>query len=144
MFDGSDDLIDRERWEAWGKIETLMNENPTDEYMLVVGVDHYNPHLLGYRTDLLVIQRLSQQTIERFLDNPRNAPFGSPLFDALNRHRLFDLASIPLDAAAFAPSGKKRDLSLIEDNGIGKPGRGRHSQDSIKPWHAGPGQRNSL
>ena len=93
LLDGSDDLPDRMRREAWRAIRRLVHRYPRHEYVVAVDPDCFDPRRLN-PTDLLIIQPLSQRKVEQFLKG-LNDPVGLRLYRALDRAQLFDLASIP-------------------------------------------------
>jgi hypothetical protein len=95
LLDGSDDLPDTQRWEAWRKTKEMMESYPEDDYMLVINSDHFVPSRVKHATDLLVIQPLSRRAVEAFLKTPENEPFGSRLYKALGDWQLFDLTAVP-------------------------------------------------
>jgi hypothetical protein len=93
LVDGSDDLPDRERREAWRAIEDLVAAYPRHEYVLAIDPDYFDTQFLDV-TDLLVIQPLSQRKIEQFLKG-LDGSTGRRLYGALARAQLFDLAANP-------------------------------------------------
>jgi hypothetical protein len=93
LVDGSDDLPDRQRIQAWDALYTLVCAHPQHEYMLAVDPDNFDYRLLDV-TDLLVIQPLSQRKIEQFLKG-LNTLASRRLYGALARAQLFDLAAVP-------------------------------------------------
>jgi len=93
LLDGSDDLPDRQRRQAWHAIQGLVRDHPQHEYMLAIDPDYFDPRLLDI-TDLLVIQPLSRRKIEQFLKG-LDGSTGRRLYGALARAQLFDLASSP-------------------------------------------------
>jgi hypothetical protein len=124
LFDGTDDLTHGLRSDAWEGIQDLVTRYPQDEYLLAVDADRYLPRLLQKATDTLIVVPLSTRVIERFLKEPKNEPFGSRLYDALDRKQLFDLASIPwllvgmLEQARHDTYPKSRAVvleNLVED-----------------------------
>ncbi|MEJ2211142.1 MAG: CHAT domain-containing protein, partial [Anaerolineae bacterium] len=94
LVDGSDDLSERQRREAWRELQRLVHEYPYHEYMLAVDPANYDARRLKDATDLLAIQPLSRRTIESFLQN-LDDPVGPWLHSALKTTQLFDLAAIP-------------------------------------------------
>jgi HEAT repeat protein len=94
LVDGSDDLSDRQRREAWREFQSVVRSYPQHQYMLAVDSANYDPRRLKDATDLLVIQPLSVRTIEGFLKDVDD-PAGARLHGALQRTQLFDLAAIP-------------------------------------------------
>lgn len=93
LLDGSDDLPDRQRRDAWRAVQVLVRAYPQHEYMLAIDPAYLDPRRLD-ATDLLVIQPLSRRKIEQFLKG-LDDPIGPRLYRALSRARLFDLAAIP-------------------------------------------------
>lgn len=93
ILDGSDDLPEGDRREAWRATQALIHAYPRHEYMLAVDPDYFDSHTLN-ATDLLVIQPLSQRKIEQFLKGLESTT-GRRLYGALARAQLFDLAASP-------------------------------------------------
>lgn len=126
LFDGTDDLTHGHRRRVWQGIQELARLYPQDEYLLAIDADHYVPRLLQHATDLLSVQPLSLQVIERFLRHPLNEPIGPRLYDALGRKQLFDLAAIPWLLAGMLeqarqgvyPQSRAVVLEDLVENGI--------------------------
>ena len=93
LLDGSDDLPDRQRRQAWREIQALVREYPRHEYVMAIDPDYFDPQQLE-TTDLLVIQPLSRRKIEQFLKG-LDGSTGRRLYGALARAQLFDLAASP-------------------------------------------------
>jgi len=93
LLDGSDDLPDRQRRQAWRAIQALVRAHPRHEYVVAIDPDYFDPQQLD-ATDLLVIQPLSRRKIEGFLKG-LDGPAGRRLYGALARAQLFDLAASP-------------------------------------------------
>jgi HEAT repeat protein len=94
FLDGSDDLSDRQRRQAWRELGELVDEHPEHGYLLTGDRDRFVPRLLSDATDLLVIQPLSRRAIEAFLRASGQAE-DMRLYRALGATRLFDLAETP-------------------------------------------------
>lgn len=93
LIDGSDDLPEKERREAWRAVQALVHRYPRQEYMLALDPATFDPRRLG-ATDLLVIQPLSQRKVIEFLKGLERSA-GRRLYGALARAQLFDLAASP-------------------------------------------------
>lgn len=94
LLDGSDDLPDRQRREAWRQVQALVDNQPQHDYMLAIDPDSLDLRRLRRASDLLVIQPLSQERVEQFLKN-LDDPVAERLYRELEKHQLFDLAASP-------------------------------------------------
>ncbi len=90
LLDGSDDLPDRQRQQAWQEAHSMAATLPHD-CLLAIAPRSFDPQRLRDADDLLIIQPLSRLTIEQFLSNLDDR--GRQLRDALREKQLFDLAS---------------------------------------------------
>jgi len=94
LLDGSDDLPDIARRDAWNDVQAFAHNFFRHEYMLAVGLNDYDPRRLSNASDLLVIQPLSPRKVRQFLQS-LDDPAGPRLYDALSKTQLLDLATIP-------------------------------------------------
>jgi hypothetical protein len=90
LFDGSDDLPERERILAWDALQGMARTYPRHEYVLAVDPDNLDARQLE-TTDRLIIQPISQRKIEQYLKGLGD-PTSRRLYGALSRAQLFDLA----------------------------------------------------
>ena len=121
LLDGSDDLSNRQRIQAWDAFQDLVRAHPHHEYMLAINPSNFDPRLSI--TDLLIIQPLSQRKIKQFLKG-LNTPASRRLYGALARAQLFDLAANPwllvkmhiqAQAGSYPQSRTAVLQSLVED-----------------------------
>ena len=125
LLDGSDDLPDRQRRDAWRAVGRLVLDYPRHEYMLAIDPAFFDPRRLGETTDMLVVQPLSQRKIEQFLQRGPAHPADPRLYRALSQAQLFDLAAIPWLLARMLKQARREGIyprsrkevlqSLVED-----------------------------
>ena len=94
LLDGSDDLPDMPRRDAWDDVQKFAHTYSRNEYMLSVGRNYDDTRRLSNATDLLVIQPLSRRKVRQFLQS-LDDPAARRLYRSLNKTQLFDLATIP-------------------------------------------------
>ncbi len=95
LLDGSDDLPDTLRRQAWREAWSLLKQYARHELMLVIDPDAFESRSLMEASDLLVIQPLSRGDIERFLRDTEPKWVGRRLLEQLEVTQLFDLAASP-------------------------------------------------
>ncbi|MCP4542085.1 MAG: CHAT domain-containing protein [Chloroflexi bacterium] len=124
LLDGSDDMPDSQRIQAWDALQILVDAYPHHEYMLSTSPGNLDPRQLAV-TNLLVIQPLSQRTVKQFLKG-LNTLEGRRLYGALSRAQLFDLAANPwllvnmlvLAQAGVYPESRTKVLKSLVEDGI--------------------------
>jgi HEAT repeat protein len=125
LLDGSDDLPDRQRREAWREVQALADNQPRHDYMLAIDPDSLDLRRLRSASDLLIIQPLTQEKVEQFLKN-LDDPVAERLYRELEKHQLFDLAASPwlvvkmLSQArqGVYPGSRKQVLRNLVDDAI--------------------------
>ena len=123
LLDGSDDLPDRQRQQAWQEAQAMGASLPHD-CVLAIAPRSFDPQRLKDADDLLVIQPLSRAAIEQFLTGLDD--HGRRLRDALRDKQLFDLAASSsllirmLDQVrkGICPQSRHQVLCDLVDDGI--------------------------
>ncbi|MDM8532036.1 CHAT domain-containing protein [Anaerolineales bacterium HSG25] len=97
LFDGSDELPEREREPAWQQILELIHDYPDNEYVLASTPANFSAdYFVTTNLHMLIIQNLDWHKVYQFLESQtRNDASSLILLKKIEQAHLFDLARVP-------------------------------------------------
>ncbi len=109
ILDGAEALPPPRRRRLWEALRTFQRRLPRHPVLIAFDSVAFDPNQLA-PTDLLLVQPLSPQTIERFLTQQVSDPAGTALYAALVQAQLFDLAALPWVLINMLAHARQGDL----------------------------------